>query len=125
MKEIVDTEEFLKQQLETLQTANEYIVRLESGIIEGISLFKNNEESQAVEMLPYIIDGAEWLNDAMKLTVGIHSEEINYDEVREKLVEIVEAFNNEDYILVGDLLEYEILPVIGQWKVIIRKSIIS
>lgn len=123
MEKEFDKEEFLKQQFETLQTANEYIVKLEAGIIEGIKLVRNNEESQAMEILPYIIDGVEWLNDAMKLTVGIHGEETNYNEVKEKLIEIVEAFNNEDYILVGDLLEYEILPVIGQWKVTIRNSI--
>lgn len=125
MEQVVDTEEFLKQQFETLQTANEYIVKLEAGIIEGIRVFRNNEGGQATEIIPYIIDGVEWMNDAMKLTVGIHNQEINYDEIREKLVEIIEAFNNEDHILVGDLLEYEILPVLGQWKSIIRNSIIN
>lgn len=125
MEQAIDIEEFLKQQFETLQTANEYIVKLESGTIEGIRVFRSNEEGQAVEIIPYIIDGIEWLNDVMKLTVGIHNQEVNYDEIREKLVEIIEAFNNEDYILVGDLLEYEILPVLGQWKSIIRNSIIN
>lgn len=119
------TEEFLKQQFETLQTANEYILKLEAGIVEGIEVFRHNEEGQGIEIIPYIIDGIEWLNDAMKLTVGIHKQEVNYDEVREKLVEIIDAVNNEDYILVGDLLEYEILPIIGQWKSIIRNSIIN
>lgn len=125
MEQLFNIEEFLKQQFETLQTANEYIIKLESGIIESIRVLRSNEEGQAVETIPYIIDGVEWLNDAMKLTVGIHNQEVNYDEIREKLVEIVDAVNNEDYTLVGDLLEYEILPVIGQWKKIIRNSIIN
>lgn len=125
MEQVLDTEEFLKQQFETLQTANEYIVKLEAGIIEGIRVFRSNEEVKALEMIPYIVDGIEWINDAMKLTVGIHDQEVNYDEVRDKLLEIIDAFNNEDYILVGDLLEYEILPVLGQWKIIIRNSIIN
>lgn len=125
MEQLFDTEEFLKQQFETLQTANEYILKLEAGIVEGIGVFRGNKEGQAIEIIPYIIDGIEWLNDAMKLTVGIHKQEVNYDEVREKLVDVIDAFNNEDYILVGDLLEYEILPVLEQWKSIIRNSIMN
>ena len=123
MEEKFNVEEFLRQQFETLQTANEYIVKLESGIIEAARLFKSGEEGQAVNMIHDIIDGIEWLSDVMRLTIGVHEKEIELDEINTQLAEIVEAFNNEDYILVADLFEYEILPIIGQWKVIIRNSI--
>lgn len=123
MEKTFDIEEFLRQQFETLQTANEYIVKLESGIAESVRLFKSGEEGQAVKMIYDIIDGIEWLTDVMRLTVGVHEKKIEIDETNNQLVEIVEAFNNEDYILVADLFEYEILPIIGQWKVIIRNSI--
>lgn len=123
MKKKIDREEFLKLQFETLQTANEYVLKLEAGIIDAARLFKSGKEGQATQMVPYIIDGVEWLSDAMRLTVGIHKQEIHFDEVNSNLLEIVEAFNNEDYILVSDLFEYEILPVIHQWKDTIRNSI--
>ncbi|MBE6044704.1 MAG: hypothetical protein E7216_10820 [Clostridium thermopalmarium] len=123
MKKKIDREEFLKLQFETLQTANEYIVKLEAGIVELARLFKSHNEGQAAQMIPYVIDGMEWLSDAMRLTVGIHQQEIHFDEVNSNLLEIVEAFNNEDYILASDLFEYEILPVIHQWKDTIRNSI--
>lgn len=123
MEEKFNLEEFIKQQFEALQTANEYIVKLEAGIIEATRLFKSGEEGQAVNMIHDIIDGIEWLSNVMRLTVGVHEKKIEFDEINNQLVEIVEAFNNEDYILVGDLFEYEILPIIGQWKVIIRNSI--
>ena len=33
----------------------------------------------------------------------------------DNIKEIVEAFKNEDYILVGDLLQYEINPIIDEY----------
>lgn len=123
MEQTFKLEEFLKQQFETLETANEYTVKLEAGIVEAVRLFKSGEEGQATNMISYIIDGMEWLSDAMRLTAGIHNQEIDFEDINSKLLEVVEAFNNEDYILIADLFEYEILPTIGQWKVIIRNSI--
>ncbi|MCY6353973.1 hypothetical protein [Clostridium sp. ZS2-4] len=123
MEQEFNVEEYLNQQFETIKTASEYIEKLEAGIIEAVRLFKSGEEGQANKMIHYIIDGIQWITDAMRLTSGVHEQKIDYDEVNSKLLEIVEAFNNEDYILVGDLLEYEILPEIGKWKAIIRNSI--
>lgn len=123
MEQKLDKEEFLKLQFETLQTANEYVLKLEAGIAEAARLFKSGNEGQATQMVPYIVDGVEWLSDAMRLTVGIHKKEIHFDEINSNLLEIVEAFNNEDYILASDLFEYEILPIISQWKGIISNSI--
>ncbi|MCY6959557.1 hypothetical protein [Clostridium brassicae] len=120
-----NVEEYIQQQFETLQTASEYIEKLEAGIIETVRLFKSDEEGKATKMIAHIIDGMEWISDAMRLTGGVHKKNIDCSEINDKLLEIVEAFNNEDYILVGDLLEYEILPIIGQWKSIIRNAILN
>lgn len=123
MEETFSAEDFLRQQFETLQTANEYIVKLETGIVESVRLLKSGEEGQAIKMIHNIIDGIEWISDVMRLTIGVHNQQINLDEVNGQLLEIVEGFNNEDYILVGDLFEYEILPIIVKWKAIIKNSI--
>lgn len=50
------------------------------------------------------------------------SEEIDVKEINDILGEIIESVQNKDYILLMDLLQYEILEKINQWHTIISKS---
>ncbi|MCS4472017.1 hypothetical protein JQ036_17840 [Clostridium botulinum] len=55
----------------------------------------------------------------------MHKEEVNFDELNNKLEEIVEAIEFQDFILVGDLFEYEILPEVESMEEIINKSLLN
>ncbi|MGY4688923.1 hypothetical protein [Salibacterium sp. K-3] len=48
--------------------------------------------------------------------------EINVNAVREPLSELEEAMEAQDYILLADLLEYELAAVFEEWHTIVEKN---
>lgn len=98
------------EKYEVLNTAYEYIGKLVSGIDEMNNKFYAGNENSGCEMLALISEGLEWLMNALDLlndnvdTCGERSE------IKEKANEVVEALENEDYILVADIFNYEINP---------------
>lgn len=52
-------------------------------------------------------------------------EELDESELTEKFSEVIEAMENEDYILVGDLFQYEVYPIIENYENVISKSLLN
>lgn len=111
------------QQFEVLLTVNEYIKRLIIGIEQNIVLIRGSGIDECGDNLADIFDGLQWIYDALKLTSSVQSEEIDIEEIDGFLEEMLEAFQNEDFILMSDLFEYEILPILNKWDGIIDSSI--
>jgi hypothetical protein len=111
----------LEQKLETLQSVREYMVRLHSGIKEAAECFQNGDYSKGAELTTQISEGIEYIIKAMTLTSDLFENHIDIEEIIEKLNEVVGAFQNEDYILIGDLYEYEINPIIESYYEEINK----
>lgn len=102
------------EKVEVLNTANKYLDNLENGILQVVEAFQQQNQSKGCQLIPLIADGINWVVDVVELTKDMHKENINISNIDEKLQEVVEALENEDYILVGDLFEYEVLPIIKQ-----------
>lgn len=113
----------MNNKMEVLNTALEYMVKMKWGIKETAEAFQSSDDDRALSFMPYIFDGLEWIIYAVDLTRSEQSEEIKIESILEQVKAMIEAFENTDYILVADLLYYEILPIIEQWEQIIRKSI--
>lgn len=109
----------MEEQFEALQTAYEYIGNLDRGIKGLVEDFQEGREEKGCEVLPLIAEGLDWLIKVIKLTSEFHKGGVSYENINEKLNEVVEALENEDYILISDLFNYEILPVLFN----IRKEI--
>ncbi|CBZ04610.1 hypothetical protein EXN25_03730 [Clostridium botulinum] len=101
----------MNEKFEALKTASEYIGNLKIGIMNASENFQSGNENKALESIPLIVDGIEWLTQVIELTRDIQRSEISLGELNEKLEEIVEAVENGDFILVGDLFQYELIPV--------------
>jgi hypothetical protein len=97
---------------EILKTLVEYIGRFKNGIIETAELFQRYEESKGTTQLVQIIDGMEWITEALVATKKLDEERRAV--LNNNLNEIVNALENGDFILVGDLLQYELLPIIEE-----------
>ncbi|AVQ37356.1 hypothetical protein C7M56_01175 [Clostridium botulinum] len=104
----------MELKFESLRTASEYIGNLKIGIINSAENFQSGDENKALESIPLIVDGIDWLIQIVELTKDIHKSEISLDELNEKLKEIIEAVENSDFILVGDLFQYELMPIIDE-----------
>ena len=92
-----------KEKIEVLQTANDYMNNLKNGIVNLANMIQEGKEQEAITIIPQVVDGIEWIVQVIILT----KEGLN-----DQLQEIIEALENEDYILVGDLFNYEILPIL-------------
>lgn len=105
----------MKEMLETLLSAYEYIPKLYEGIQTVISQYRESKIIEANEMIVAITEGLQWLTEAIDLTRDAQKEAINIFEINDSIAEIIEALENEDTVLLADLLEYELLEKLEVW----------
>lgn len=91
-----------------LKTLNDYLLKLIPAIKKCAGHYQSGQINEGSTLLLNMIEGLNWVVSA---TAKVGIQDNNTGEINLKLNEIVKAFENKDYILVGDLLEYEILPV--------------
>ena len=112
---------------QNIENADAYLIRLIPGIEKAVELFRTGSEQEANQFFINIIDGMDWLSQA--LDVILTAKEISPDTVidgksiqdrRASLVDftkqMVGANKNKDWVLLADLLEYEILPYYKEWS---------
>ena len=102
------------EQLEALKTADVYMDNLKGGIINIAEAIQEGKEQEAINIIPQVVDGMQWIIDVIELTKSVQKEKIKLEEINEHIEEMIEAFENEDFSLVGDLFNYEILPILEE-----------
>lgn len=112
-----------KNEYEILQTAIEYIEKLNKGIIQASSYYRNGQLTQGYEYVGVITDGIEWLIQVVTLTQDVLTTEIEINHINELISDYVDAMQNEDTILMADLLEYEIVEEMQRWYNILIESV--
>jgi hypothetical protein len=112
--------EYLEKQYETIEMAKPYISKMKNGIQEAIKLFEEGKNSEAVEICSFIEEGSNWISEVARLTKDLQSKELEETLLDSKIEELAEAYENEDYTLMSDLLQYEILPIITDWNEVIK-----
>ena len=127
--ETLETEVFsLNQILEkNITNAQNYLKKLIPGIQTASDLFRSGNEQEANKFFINIIDGIEWFSQVVdSIAQATESELANilivgesFKSRQDQLVkltrEMVEANQNQDWVLLADLLEYEILPYYSDW----------
>ena len=114
----------MNEKIEALKTADKYMYNLKKGIQSVVEKFQGGMENDALNLLPFVIDGLQWMAQVITLTKDVQKGEINLFKFNSKLKEVVEAIENEDYVLIGDLFEYEIIPMLEDTHKVIKDSII-
>ena len=104
------------EKIETLRIADEYLDNLKIGITNIVNLIQEGNEIVGMKKIIPVFDGMGYISNAVTLTKDIQKEKIELEDLNNQLNEMIEAFENEDYILLGDLLNYELLPVIEEMK---------
>jgi hypothetical protein len=115
----------MNEKVELLRTASDYIVNLKSGIIKAADCFQGGEDQSGFSLVVSISEGLNWLTQALEISKDALKEGISVDELNEKLEEIVEAMENQDTILVGDLLQYELFPIVEGIEESVNNSILN
>ena len=110
-----------------IENADAYLIRLIPGIEKSVELFRMGNEQEANKFFINIIDGIDWLSQVLDMILAAKA--ISPDTVfdgksiqdrRASLVDftqqMVDANKIQDWVLLADLLEYEILPYYQEWS---------
>lgn len=96
---------------ELLITLYNYLLKLIPAIKECANCYQLGQINEGSNLLINMIEGVNWV---ISVTANVQIQGVIIEEINIKLGDMVKAFENEDYVLVGDLLEYEILPVMQE-----------
>lgn len=105
----------MEEQIEVLQTAKKYLKKLLNGVALASEFFQSGHARRGFELVAQIAEGLQWLTEALRLTQDVQQNKIETSAMDEKLREIIEAIVNEDSVLLSDLLEYELQPILKEW----------
>lgn len=102
---------------EVVESAIDYLDRVIIGI-EGINEdFQRGREDRATSSIVQLVDGIQWLLQVIEGTREIQGDAtIDASQINPVFNQLIEALENMDYVLLGDLLEYEITPVMKEWR---------
>jgi hypothetical protein len=109
-----------------IENADAYLIKLIPGIEKSIELFRMGNEQEANQFFINIIDGVDWLSQVLDMILEAKAispsavfDGKSIQERRDNLItftqQMVDANKNKDWVLLADLLEYEILPYYQEW----------
>lgn len=110
-----------------LDNAKSYLDRLIPGIEKASDLFRTGSEQEANKFLLNIIDGVDWFSEVVDAAVEakkldpetwqVKGQSLQQWKARllELTSQLLEANKNKDWVLLADLLEYEIHPYYVEW----------
>ncbi|RJQ30978.1 MAG: hypothetical protein C4589_02225 [Peptococcaceae bacterium] len=106
--------------LEVLETGKQYLPRLKTGLKIASLYFQGRQEDVGSVAFLDVLDGLEWLGrllDNKQLLFGSRLASdpetlLKFGRYLDNLRELTSAWENKDFMLVGDLIEYEIMPFI-------------
>jgi len=113
----------MEEQIEVLRTAYEYLDKLMKGTLVAADDFHSGQENKGFQSVSLIADGTLWLIEAIELTRQVQKKEIMTAGIMAKITEINEAMQKKDMVLIADLLEFEVVPILQMWQMGIQDSI--
>lgn len=112
--------------LESLQSAYEYIPKLNKGINRYITSYQSSETTTALKFLGLIVDGLDWVTNVAKNCKHLLNDDtIIYDEENTKMImeDFLESIENNDENLTIEILEHEIVGLLDRWHNKIEKIV--
>lgn len=95
-----------------------YLGRLETGLPKFV-LELRAADILRLGILSDVVEGVEWLIDAVRAMVGIDDDTV--DRITDALDAMEGAVRNLDYTLIADILEYEIQEIAAEWRCALAK----
>lgn len=96
---------------DTINSYNEYLKKLPKGILIIPEKLRETHVNEALKSIKDFTEGVLWLTEASELLKKNNATAfLNIDKIQELLLEVNEGLEKQDYILVADMFEYEIIP---------------
>lgn len=94
---------------DVIESFNGYIQKVTNGSIQIANLLKQDQITEALQMILDFSEGMIWLVDASELLQKNDIKaNVEIEKVHEFLNEINTGLEKQDYVLVADMFEYEI-----------------
>lgn len=105
--------------IETLEEMRNYIPNVLQAINGMVKSFQTDNEQEGIKVFNPFAEGMQWILEALSLTQTLQKEldmDIDIAQIEHPIGEMLEGWENGDYILISDLLEYEIYPLLNKWN---------
>ena len=106
-----------------LGNAKEYLEKLIPGFQKAADLFRMGNEQEAHKYYLQILDGIDWFSQVVLNIVKSRGNEVEGQSLGDRqerltglMVQMLEANQNQDWVLLADLLEYEMIPFYEDWQ---------
>lgn len=116
-------ENIREEQIEALNAVYEYNTKLSNALNEIVPELRGEKKEDTREYLDHIMKGVNWVIQVVNATLPLineSEEKISKDEINGIVLKINDAFKNEDYIQLADLIETGIIPFIDNVSVIAK-----
>ena len=112
-----------------LSNALEYLEKLIPGFDQAADLFRMGNEQEANKYYIQILDGMDWFSEVINIVMNSKGERVETEDTlglrQAKLTDLMgqmlEANKNQDWVLLADILEYEMVPFYKEWQTILTK----
>jgi len=112
-----------------LSNALDYLEKLIPGFDQAADLFRTGNEQEANKYYIKILDGMDWFSEVVNIVMRSEGEgqepENSLRRRQAKLTDLMsqmlEANKNQDWVLLADILEYELIPFYKEWQTILSQ----
>ncbi|MGD6894412.1 hypothetical protein [Bacillus infantis] len=95
----------------------DYIPKLTAGIEMEVDLLIQNKETLAFDLFQNIAEGLEWTIRSISGLENLgYINDLKIDEMNKVLREVEGSFQKKDFVLLADLLEYEVAEILVNWQ---------
>lgn len=112
-----------------LSNALDYLEKLIPGFDQAADLFRTGNEQEANKYYIQILDGMDWFSEVVNVVMSSEGEgqepenslRIRQAKLTDLMSQMLEANKNQDWVLLADILEYEMTPFYKEWQTILSK----
>jgi hypothetical protein len=116
-----------------IANALDYLKKLIPGFEQAADLFRTGNEQEANKYYLQILDGIDWFSQVVSVIMEPDADEAELPDadgeslqMRQKkltdlMSQMLEANQNQDWVLLADILEYEMVPFYKDWENILSK----
>ena len=112
-----------------LSNALDYLEKLIPGFDQAADLFRMGNEQEANKYYIQILDGMDWFSEVITIVMSSKGEgseledtlHLRQAKLTDLMSQMLEANKNQDWVLLADILEYEMIPFYQEWQTILTK----
>lgn len=101
------------EQEELILTTKDYINRFIT-ITDDILNKIRMDDKESYNLLESVVEGLQWLSGSIEILNSNRLINVSNLDLNPIYISIIEAFNNSDYVLICDLIEFEVFLLLNQ-----------